>query len=148
MSNLADLIEEYILRRISLEQNNIVVLRRNEIAEEIDCAPSQISYVLSTRFTIERGFLVESRRGSGGFIRIARTPIQSIIYHDIANQIDNDTSLEDITEVVRHLVANSLISGREASLIMQISVFMFKKAAPQERVGLLRSVFLNLADFT
>lgn len=148
MSNLADFIEEYILRRISAEQNNIVILRRNEIAEEIECAPSQISYVLNTRFTIDRGFLVESRRGSGGFIRIARVPLQNMIYQNIAEQIDDATSFVEIKQIVRYLTANSLINGREAALIMQVATFVFQKAAPQERVGLLRSVFLTLADFT
>lgn len=148
MSKLADFIEEYILRRISAEQNNIVILRRNEIAEEMECAPSQISYVLNTRFTIERGFLVESRRGSGGFIRIARVSIQNIIYQDIAEQINEAASFEEIKEVVRYLATNSLINGREAALIMQVAAFMFQKAKPQERAELLRSMFLTLADFT
>ncbi|GBG56038.1 transcriptional regulator [Sporomusaceae bacterium FL31] len=148
MSNLADLIEQYILRRISAEHDSRVMLRRNEIAEEIECAPSQISYVLNTRFTIERGFVVESRRGSGGFIRIARVPIQNIIYQDIAKQIGEDTSFEDIKETVRYLATHSLIDGREAALIMQVATFMFNKATPQERAEFLRSVFLTLADYT
>lgn len=147
MSKLADFIEEYILRRISAEQNNIVVLRRNEIAGEIECAPSQISYVLNTRFTVDRGFLVESRRGAGGFIRIARVPIQDIIYQDIAAQINENTSFEEIKEVVRYLSRNSLIGGREAALVMQMAAFMFQKIEPQERAEFLRSVFLTLADF-
>ena len=64
MSNIADLIEEYILRRLAEQQNGKVELRRTDIADEISCAPSQISYVLSTRFTQDKGFVVESRRGS------------------------------------------------------------------------------------
>jgi len=147
VSNLADLIEEYILRRLSAENNDIVILRRNEIAGEIECAPSQISYVLNTRFTIERGFIVESRRGLGGFIRIARIPIQNIIYQDIAKQMNAQTSFDDMEDIIRHLVRHSLISGREAALLMQLATVVFDKVTPEERTQILRSVFLTLADF-
>ena len=62
MSNIADLIESYILRQLAAQEDGHVELRRTEIADKISCAPSQISYVLSTRFTPARGFRVESRR--------------------------------------------------------------------------------------
>ena len=62
MSNIADMIESYILRQLATRQDGQVELRRTDIADEISCAPSQISYVLSTRFTQDKGFVVESRR--------------------------------------------------------------------------------------
>ena len=67
MSMIADKIEKFILDRMREEQEKLI-LKRNELADELDCAPSQISYVLSTRFSNERGFDVESRRGLGGYI--------------------------------------------------------------------------------
>ena len=69
MGNLADYIDKFILLRLSGQQDNSIVVNRNDLAQELDCAPSQISYVVNTRFTGTRGFIVESRRGSGGFIR-------------------------------------------------------------------------------
>ncbi len=72
MQNLADIIENFILRELYQEGEAGYLVQRNELAEHLDCAPSQISYVLSTRFTPERGYLVQSRRGSGGFVRILR----------------------------------------------------------------------------
>ena len=69
MSVIADKIEKFILNKLTEEQEKLI-LKRNELADELDCAPSQISYVLSTRFSNERGFDVESRRGLGGYIRI------------------------------------------------------------------------------
>ena len=66
MSMIADKIEKFILDRMREEQEKLI-LKRNELADELDCAPSQISYVLSTRFSNERGFDVESRRGLGGY---------------------------------------------------------------------------------
>ena len=87
MSNVADLIEEYILRKLSVEEDCQIVLNRNSIAEEIACAPSQISYVLNTRFTIARGFTVESRRGLGGYIRIERKNNRQALYQEILQEI-------------------------------------------------------------
>ena len=103
MSNIADLIEDYILRRLAAEQNRKVELKRSDIADEISCAPSQISYVLSTRFTQDKGFVVESRRGLGGFIRIGRVPLQDLIYQDILAKINIKTSFEDFKNIVHYL---------------------------------------------
>lgn len=72
MKNLADVIENFIIRELLLDQEEQILVQRNELADRLSCAPSQISYVLSTRFTPERGYIVESRRGSGGFVRIVR----------------------------------------------------------------------------
>ena len=76
MGVLADKIEQFILTQ--LLEDKAITLRRNELATMLDCAPSQISYVLSTRFSNDRGFIVESRRGLGGSITITR--ILSLIH--------------------------------------------------------------------
>lgn len=72
MKNIADIIEHYIVTQLLSEDDNELQMSRSEVATRIGCAPSQVSYVLNTRFTLERGYLVQSRRGSGGFIRIMR----------------------------------------------------------------------------
>ena len=61
MRNLADAIENFIIRQLLEDREDAVLVQRNELADKLSCAPSQISYVLSTRFTPERGFMVESR---------------------------------------------------------------------------------------
>ena len=66
MRNLADAIENFIIRQLLEDSEDTVLVQRNELADKLSCAPSQISYVISTRFTPEKGYLVESRRGSGG----------------------------------------------------------------------------------
>ena len=88
MSNIADLIEAYILRQLAAQQDGRVELRRTDLADEISCAPSQISYVLSTRFTPAKGFVVESRRGLGGFIRIAQVVAKMAGFKPVAQQPD------------------------------------------------------------
>ncbi len=112
MSNIADLIENYILRQLAAQEDGHVELRRTEIADKISCAPSQISYVLSTRFTPARGFRVESRRGLGGFIRIAQVPMRQLVYQDMQEKIDEDTEFSVVQSMVAYLLKHQMITNR------------------------------------
>lgn len=71
MASLADEIERHLKRLLTGADEGIIEIRRCDLADLFRCVPSQINYVLETRFTPDRGFYVESRRGGGGFIRIA-----------------------------------------------------------------------------
>lgn len=148
MANLADIIEEFILRQLSGERREATLLKRNELAEELHCAPSQISYVLSTRFTVERGFIVESRRGSGGFVRIVRIPLQQIVYEDAARQVTTEVPQEAVEEVINHLRLHGLLSNRESELMLQFFRLTQERLGAQDRARVLRSLLLKLADFT
>jgi transcriptional regulator CtsR len=75
MATLADLIEAY-LKRLIHSQSGFVEIRRGDLADSFSCAPSQINYVLETRFRTEHGYLVESKRGGGGYIRIRRMVVR------------------------------------------------------------------------
>ena len=77
MPNISDIIEQYLKQVLELSEREIVEIRRSEIADKFQCVPSQINYVINTRFTVERGYLVESKRGGGGFIRIAKVKNRS-----------------------------------------------------------------------
>ena len=72
MPSLTEQIEQWLKEQLLRAGGNILEIRRSDLAEIFDCVPSQVNYVLSTRFTVERGFLVQSRRGGGGFIRIIK----------------------------------------------------------------------------
>ncbi len=150
MSNIADLIEEYILRQLAARQDGKVELRRTDIAEQISCAPSQISYVLSTRFTQEKGFVVESRRGLGGFIRIVQIPLKNFVYQDMLEKIDAETEFTEVQAMVRYLLQHEMITNREAALMMQvISLAFHSQSMPDsERVQLLKSMLLTLINFS
>ena len=76
MSSLSDKIETY-LRELIKRYEGEVEIKRNRLADDFNCAPSQINYVLDTRFTIERGYIIESRRGGGGFVRIIKVKLNS-----------------------------------------------------------------------
>ena len=107
MKNLADAIESFIIRELLRDSEDTLLVQRNELAERLSCAPSQISYVLSTRFTPERGYMVESRRGSGGFVRIVRmTPQQEKAKQELS-----------AAEIVRHFAEQRLITRREQHLL-------------------------------
>ena len=71
--NMSDIIESY-LKQI-LQQEEHVEISRSEIADQFQCVPSQINYVINTRFTPQKGYIVESKRGGGGYIRIMKLEI-------------------------------------------------------------------------
>ena len=106
MKNLADIIENFILSELLQEREASLLVQRNELAERLSCAPSQISYVLSTRFTPERGYVVESRRGSGGFVRIMRRLPQA--------QAAPEPNAE---ELVEQLAQRRVLTRREQALM-------------------------------
>ena len=144
MSNIADLIEAYILRQLAAQQDGKVELRRTDIADEISCAPSQISYVLSTRFTPARGFRVESRRGLGGFIRIAQVPMRQLVYQDMQEKIDEDTDFPVVQSMIAYLLKHQMITNREAALLLTTAQTAYETMEPEERVRLLRTLFMTL----
>ena len=150
MSNIADLIEEYILRRLAAEEGGQVELRRTDIAGEISCAPSQISYVLSTRFTKDKGFVVKSRRGLGGYIKIFQIPLKNLVYQDMLQKITVDKEFETVQSMVRYLVEHQMVSHREAALMMQVIAHIFNSPTmpKEERVRLLKTMFLTLENFS
>ena len=149
MSNIADMIESYILRQLATRQDGQVELRRTEIADEISCAPSQISYVLSTRFTQDKGFVVESRRGLGGFIRIVQVPLRDLVYQDMLSKINEETDMETVQSMVRYLAQHGMVETREAALLMQVVTGLFhsETLVAKERVQMLKTMILTLENF-
>ena len=112
MRNLADVIENFIIGELFAENDKFVLLQRNELAERLECAPSQISYAVSTRFTPERGFIVESKRGAGGFIRIVK--IQTVTGNSGSALTINNMNAHQIVE---YLFSKQLITKRELVLM-------------------------------
>ena len=120
MRNISDIIEGYLKAIIEEEQNRPIEIKRNEVAEKFQCVPSQINYVINTRFTAERGYAVESKRGGGGYIRILRVQANSrkeLIEH-ILNGIENGASFTMAEDVVYRLAEEEVVSEREAKLIL------------------------------
>jgi len=122
MGNLADRIEEYLKQILEKTSEGYIVLQRSELAGEFACVPSQINYVLDTRFTVERGYLVESRRGGGGYLRIIRLGLgiegqyQQVMRQLIGEQLSRDRS----NALVERLLDEELVTAREAALIKSV----------------------------
>lgn len=72
MHNMSDIIEQYIKRLFEESNEDVVEIQRANIAQRFDCVPSQLNYVIKTRFTNEHGYEIESKRGGGGYIRITK----------------------------------------------------------------------------
>ncbi|MFP4372262.1 MAG: CtsR family transcriptional regulator [Halanaerobium sp.] len=118
MSSLSDQIERYLRRQISKYQGKVKI-KRNQLAENFDCAPSQINYVLDTRFTVEKGYVVESQRGGGGFIKIIRVTLDSDreVIQQVINKLDRALSQREAHGIIKRLYDNDLISERESYLM-------------------------------
>ncbi len=119
MSILSNQIELFIK---SLLQNGIADLQRNELAEQFHCAPSQINYVLTTRFSVEKGYVVSSRRGGGGGIRIVRIDVDQNVYlYDIIS--------EGLREGISFIRAQKIVDGlRETGIIGDVQSKMMLAA--------------------
>ena len=115
---LSDSIESFIKTLITQEVPE-VELKRNELAEYFGCAPSQINYVLATRFSPDHGYIIESRRGGGGYIRIVRvvqTGAQRLMY--LTNERIGDTISEaEAVRLIHQLVEQGLVSDGEGEIM-------------------------------
>lgn len=120
MKNISDLIEGYLKRIIELEGEGYIVIKRSELADKFQCVPSQINYVINTRFTAERGYLVESKRGGGGYIRIVRVRANSKIdlIESMLKQIKNGATQSMAEDIVQRLIEEDVITMREAHLML------------------------------
>ncbi|SDI05945.1 transcriptional regulator CtsR [Alteribacillus persepolensis] len=120
MRNISDVIEEYLKNILTQSEKNLVEIKRSELAKQFECVPSQINYVISTRFTTEKGYMVESKRGGGGYIRISRVQIG-----DHAELIDQlmpliKEGIDQVTaeSIIMRLFEEKVISKREANIML------------------------------
>ena len=117
MAQLSDSIEHFIKELMSEDAH--VELRRNELAQHFGCAPSQINYVLATRFSVDHGYLIESRRGGGGYVRIVRMHAREegnlldALLKRVGNSIDGETA----NAIVQQLRDCELVTDNEAALM-------------------------------
>lgn len=142
MAQLSDSIEHFI--KELMEDGAQIQLRRNELAQHFGCAPSQINYVLATRFTVDHGYLIESRRGGGGYIRIVRMcersseNLLSALIERIGNSIDEDASVA----IIRHLLDRKIVTTNEARL-MRAAIGRNALALPVSAKDILRAAILR-----
>lgn len=143
--NMSDIIESY-LKEI-LETTNKIEIRRSEMANLFNCVPSQINYVINTRFTVPKGYKVESKRGGGGYIRIFKINLlsSSDYLQNLTEIVESKLSESEAKAVLEQLHGNHLITDREFRLL--VSLFDAKSLLPSENVSALRSqMMLSLLE--
>lgn len=120
MSNISDVIEQYLKKVLEAKGKNAIEIKRSEIADRFQCVPSQINYVIKTRFTSEKGYVVESKRGGGGYIRIMRVTHKdkSKLIDEIIDMINPTVSQRSAIDVLERLIEEELITQREAKIML------------------------------
>ncbi|AMV63676.1 Transcriptional regulator CtsR [Pediococcus damnosus] len=116
--NISDIIEKY-LKQILADSEEIEI-RRSEIADLFDVVPSQINYVIKTRFTIQNGYVIESKRGGGGYIRIEKVKLlDDLDVLDTLIQVIGDSiNQRDAISIVKSLYEDDVIDKREGNLVL------------------------------
>lgn len=116
--SISDIIENYL--KSILSEDEQVEIRRSEIADHFDVVPSQINYVIKTRFSLQNGYLVESKRGGGGYIRIERVNLLDDVdvLNTLIDVIGESISQNDAYDVIKTLYQEKVISRREGDLML------------------------------
>ena len=141
---MSDIITERILQMLEESEENIAEIGRNELAAIVGCAPSQINYVISSRFTPEQGYIIESRRGGGGYIKISRIKLSrsSAIMH-IVNSIGSRLDPMEARIIIENCLQSDLI-GENAARLMSAALGQSSLCSvPQEYREFLRASALK-----
>ncbi len=142
MAQLSDSIAHFI--RELMDQETFIELRRNELAQHFGCAPSQINYVLATRFSVDHGYIIESKRGGGGYVRIVRVQqsnkqsLLKTLLERVGNSVEEDVAMA----IVSQLYERKIITAREEKL-MQSAVRESALALPINAKNILRASVLK-----
>jgi len=142
MAQLSDAIEKFI--KELMEEGAQVEVKRNELAQHFGCAPSQINYVLATRFSVDHGYLIESRRGGGGYVRIVRMQqspdgnLLSVLLNRVGSEIDEESAVA----IIAHLLDCKMVTANEARL-MRAAIAHNALALPVSAKNVLRAAILR-----
>lgn len=153
MRNISDVIEAHLKQIIESNQYKTIEIKRSEIADQFSCVPSQINYVINTRFTPEKGYHVESKRGGGGYIRIQRMVInnKNIFIDELVELVSPEVDQGLAVAVIERILEAEYITMREAKLMISAidrEVLAFKLPIRDQLrsrilVGMLRSLKYN-----
>ena len=140
---ISDSVANYILQLLK-EENGRAEIQRNELASILGCVPSQISYVITSRFTPEQGYIVESRRGGGGYIRIRRVVLNhtSALMH-IINSIGDTIDSLSTRVVIENSVNSGIISPQTGRVISAAVSGAVMQSVPVEYRDSLRAALLK-----
>lgn len=150
MRNISDTIEQHLKLLLIDSREGFVEIQRNDLAQQFSCVPSQINYVISTRFTLEKGYVVESKRGGGGYIRIQRIqlPAHHVIHTHVCDTIGDRIGQDHAEGLIYQLEESRTISRREAQLlraaISRDNLYIKLPYRDELRARLLRAMLIAL----
>ena len=145
---VSDLIEEFI-KDLFDEENHLIEIQRNELAEHFNCVPSQINYVISTRFKPSQGYYVESKRGGGGHITIKKiNSNKSDYFMHIIKNIGDEMTSNDVDILINDFLTYDLITKEEAKLLKVATsdnvLIIAKDLKEQLRAKIFKNMLLNI----
>lgn len=142
---ISDEVAKYLLELLE-ESHGDIQIQRNELANNIGCVPSQINYVITSRFTPEHGYIVESRRGGGGYIRITRIKTEkSTAIMNIINSIGSKLDAISAEMIIDSLVQRGIISENTSKLMLSaVSDRVYSDVPVNLRCTLRASVLKNM----
>ena len=137
---ISDLIASFLQDSLDTAEDGVLEVQRSELAQRFNCVPSQINYVMSTRFSPEHGYIVESRRGGGGYIRITRVQVdrQTMLMH-VINSIGDRLDAASARAMVQNLVQSEAISRELGQALLSATGARALQAAPPENRDALRA---------
>jgi len=145
---MSDIIEEFI-KDLFDDENEAIEIQRNELAEHFNCVPSQINYVISTRFKPSQGYYVESRRGGGGHITIKKVnnTKDDYIMH-IINNIGQNLSSNEVDILISDFLSYNIIDKKEAKLLKVATsdnvLGLPKNIKDEVRARIFKNMLLNI----
>ena len=145
---ISDVIEEFI-KDLFDDGSDAIEIQRNELAEHFNCVPSQINYVISTRFKPSQGYYVESRRGGGGHITIkkVKNDKEDYIMH-IINNIGNQLTSNDVDILISDFLSYNIIDTKEAKLLKVATndkvLKLPKEIKDEVRARIFKNMLLNI----
>lgn len=145
---ISDIIEEFI-KDLFDEGNEAIEIQRNELAEQFNCVPSQINYVISTRFKPSQGYYVESRRGGGGHITIKKVNNSKTDYMmHIINNIGKEITANEVDILLSDFLTYNIITAQEAKLLKVATsdnvLGLGKEIKDQVRARIFKNMLLNI----
>lgn len=141
--NISDVIAQVILTTLE-DSGGTVQIQRNELANKIGCVPSQINYVITSRFTPEQGYIVESKRGGGGYIKIVKIQSgpETTLMH-LINSVGDSIDENSVRVILQNLCYDNILTEKDAKMILSAVTDHVLKAVPLALRGRIRSAIFK-----
>ena len=146
---MSDVIEDFIKDLFDEDESDLIEIQRNELAQHFNCVPSQINYVISTRFKPQQGYYVESKRGGGGHITIkkVKSDKEDYLLHIIKN-IGNSLTANETDILISDFLSYNIITAKEAKLLKVATsdnvLRLPKELKDETRARIFKNMLLNI----